>query len=100
MHVISRKALREFALIHPDSEASLDAWFRMARRAQWRNLAEVRQIYPHADAVGDCTVFNIRGNHYRLICGIRYERQVIYIKYVLTHKQYDLGGWKNGCEGD
>jgi mRNA-degrading endonuclease HigB of HigAB toxin-antitoxin module len=50
--------------------------------------------------VGDCTVFNIRGNHYRLICGIRYERQVIYIKYVLTHKQYDLGGWKNGCEGD
>ena len=96
--MISRKALREFALVHPDSEPALDSWFRIAKRAEWQNLVEVREIYSQADAVGECTVFNIRGNHYRLICGIDYEAQVIYIKYVLIHRDYDRGGWKSGCQ--
>ena len=98
MHVISRKALREFASVHPDSEAPLDAWYRIAKKAEWENLVQVREVYPHADPVGECTVFNIRGNRYRLICGIDYEGQVIYIRHVLTHKDYDRGGWKSGCE--
>jgi mRNA interferase HigB len=98
--VISRKALREFALAHPDSEQALDTWFRIASKAEWKNLAEVRETYAHADPVGECTVFNIRGNHYRLICGIDYESQVIYIKHVLIHKDYDRGEWKSACEGD
>ena len=97
MHVIGRKALREFAFAHADSEAALNAWFKVAERAEWKSLVEVRAVYPHADPVGECMVFNIHGNRYRLICGIDYEEQMIYIKHVLTHQDYDRGRWKSGC---
>ena len=94
MHVISRKALREFAARHPDAGAPLDIWHRIARKAVWRSLAGVRKTYPHADAVGMYTVFNIKGNAYRLIVKIEYEFGLIFIKRVLTHAEYDKGAWK------
>lgn len=97
MHVISRKALKEFWERHPDAKAPLDRWYKTASRATWKNMAEVRLSYPHADAVGECTVFNIKGNDYRLITWIVYPLQRIYIRYVLTHADYDKGGWKGDC---
>ena len=67
----------------------------MALEAEWKYLADVRLIYPSADPVGNFTVFNIKGNNYRLITSIIYSAQRIYIKYVLTHAQYDKDKWKN-----
>ncbi len=64
-------------------------------KADWSNLIEVQSIFPKAEAVGNFTVFNIKGNKYRLIVSINYEKQLIYIKYVLTHADYDKEGWKN-----
>jgi len=94
MRVISRRALREFAKRHPDAELPLDAWFRIASAAHWRSLEDVRHIYPHADLVGQYTVFNIKGNTYRLITVIRYAPAIIYIRKVMTHADYDKGNWK------
>lgn len=54
-------------------------------------------IYPHADPVGSCVVFNIGGNKYRLISKIAFNRRVLYIRFILTHKAYDEGGWKHDC---
>ena len=70
MHIISRKRLLEFAKVHVDSETSLDTWYRIAKAAEWQNLVELREAYPSADLVGIYTVFNIKGNHYRLITEI------------------------------
>jgi len=56
---------------------------------------EVQAVYPKAEAVGNFTVFNIKGNKYRLILSINYEQPIIYIKYVLTHAEYDKENWKN-----
>ena len=56
---------------------------------------EVQSDYPSAESVGSFTVFNIKGNHYRLIVSIDYLAQTIYIKYVLTHAEYDKEQWKN-----
>jgi mRNA interferase HigB len=56
---------------------------------------EVQAVYPKAEAVGNFTVFNVKGNKYRLILSINYEQQIIYIKYVLTHAEYDKENWKN-----
>jgi mRNA interferase HigB len=95
MNTLSLKTIRKFVKLYPDSESSLKAWFRMARKAQWRSLAEVRQTYPHADLVGRYTVFNIRGNHYRLIAEINYRFQQILIRAVLTHEDYDRDKWKS-----
>lgn len=94
MHVISRKRLKEAATRHPDLAGPLDAWFRIAKKAGWRSLADVRVTFKHADTVGKWTVFNIKGNQYRLIAEINYIFSRIYIRYVLTHAEYDRGDWK------
>ncbi len=97
MHVISLKKLKEFWAIHPDAEEPLREWYRTASRAAWQSLADTRRDYPHADAVGRCTVFNIKGNHYRLITKIFYREQTVLVRFVLTHSEYDRGSWKNDC---
>ena len=97
MHIISRKALLEFARKHPGSYQPLDDWYRVAKKATWQSITDTKRVFPHADGVGDCTVFNIGGNKYRLITRINYENQVVFIRYVLTHSDYDKGGWRNEC---
>jgi mRNA interferase HigB len=94
MNTISFKAIREFVKLHPDSESSLTAWYKIAKKARWRSLAEVKQVYPHADLVGNYTIFNIRGNKYRLVATINYQYQQILIRTILTHEEYDEGKWK------
>ncbi|MDB9549743.1 type II toxin-antitoxin system HigB family toxin [Dolichospermum circinale] len=95
MHVISRKKLRDFCQEHANSCEILDDWYITASKADWRNLVQVQSVYPQAEAVGNFTVFNIKGNKYRLISSINYDKQVIYIRYVLTHAEYDKDYWKN-----
>ena len=99
MHIISKKRLREFWKENSAAQQPLDNWYRVAKKATWQSIAETCAVFPHADAVYDCTVFNIGGNKYRLIVEIKYDRQVIYVKHVLTHKDYDKGAWKKDCGG-
>jgi mRNA interferase HigB len=94
LHVISRKRLLEAAKRHAELGAPLDVWYRIAKRASWQNLDEVRQAFPSADGVGRYTVFNIKGNSYRLIVEINYKSGRIFIRHVLTHAEYDKGAWK------
>lgn len=97
MHVISRKALREFCEENKDATAPLDIWFGIANKAEWHNLAEVKKDFPHADLVSRCVVFNVGGNKFRLITKIEFKFQQIYIKSILTHEEYDLDAWKKDC---
>ena len=95
MHVLSRKALREAAGKHGDLEKPLDVWYRVAKRADWKNLSDVRVAFPTADAVGKYTVFNIKGNAYRLVVEINYRTGRVFIRHVLTHQEYDKEKWKS-----
>ena len=100
MRVITRKRLREFAQRCPDAAEPLRKWEHVFRAAEWESLQEVRRVYPHADAVtvtsgNTVTVFNIRGNKYRLITAIHYNRQRVYILRLLTHAEYSKGFWKD-----
>ena len=99
MHIISKKRLREFWKENSVAQLPLDNWYRVAKKATWQSIAETRAVFPHAYAAYDCTVFNIGGNKYRLIVEIKYDRQVIYVKHVLTHKDYDQGAWEKDCGG-
>lgn len=94
MNVISLKRLRKFSYHHPHAEIPLSAWYSVAKKAKWQNLAEVKQVYPSADLVGRYTVFNIKGNKYRLIARIVYRSQTLFVVAVMTHEEYDLGQWK------
>jgi len=95
MHVISRKKLLEAAKRHAEVTVPLDVWYRVARKAEWHSLSQVRRSFPSADAVGKYTVFNIKGNSYRLIVEINYRTGRIFVRHVLTHAEYDEGGWKS-----
>lgn len=94
MRVLSRRRLREFWEKHPEAQSSLDAWHRLAERANWKKFAELREDYSTADLVGRYVVINIGGNEYRLILEIFFESGVILVRQVLTHKEYDRGLWK------
>ena len=93
MRVISRKALREFADGHKDAQTPLDDWYRTAKRCRWASLVDVRKTYPHADAVGEFTIFNIGGNKYRLAVYINYRTGRVYIRHVMTHEEYSREDW-------
>ncbi|MBV8281937.1 MAG: type II toxin-antitoxin system HigB family toxin [Candidatus Eremiobacteraeota bacterium] len=92
--VISRRRLRAFWARRADAENPLKAWYGVARRAQWNNLVEIQQTYPSAEAVGRYTVFNIKGNAYRLVARIEYHLHIIFIKEVFPHAEYDKDKWK------
>lgn len=94
MHIITRKRLIEFARIHPDARAPLNAWFTIVRKTDYTFFTDLRLTFPSADQVGRFTVFNIGGNKFRLIAAIHYNRKKIYIRHVLTHAEYDRGAWR------
>jgi len=97
MHIVSRRRLREFWEKEKEAEMPLDAWYRTAKKADWKTIADVREVYPHADLVGACVIFNIGGNKYRLITKFEFLKKTVYIKFVLTHKEYDKAAWKKQC---
>jgi len=79
---------------HKDLEAPLEAWYRVAKKSTWVSLNDIRNTWRDTDAVGEYTVFNIKGNKYRLITKINYKSQVVFIKRVLTQAEYDKEQWK------
>ncbi len=94
MHLISRKALREFWEQHPDSQSSLIHWANAMEKNDFNSFAQLKRAMPTADLVGDLIVFNIGGNKYRLIASIHFNRGKVYVRHIFTHRDYDKGTWK------
>jgi mRNA interferase HigB len=97
VRIISKSKLREFWKQHPDAEAPLMEWYKITSKADWNNFADVRATFRHADPYCDCVIFDIKGNHYRLISIILYPVKHVYVRSVLTHADYDKGKWKDDC---
>ena len=98
--MISLKQLRDFWSRHPDAETPLKQWYKLALHAGWQSLQELRADLPQADGVRNkhgetLTVFNIGGNKYRLIARVRYDYQLVNIREVMTHADYNKGKWKD-----
>jgi len=92
MRIIAFRTLREFweKAEYADSESSLRSWYHEAKNADWENANELKQQYKNASIVGEGkVVFNIKGNTYRLVVSIDYVYQVIFIRFIGTHKQYN-----------
>ena len=90
MRIIAKKTLRDFWKNHIDSEQRLKAWFQETSKAEWRNSSDIKKEYPSASLLpGNRIVFNIKGNHYRLIVKINYDYQIIWIRFIGTHPEYD-----------
>ena len=96
MHIITRKRILEFSNKYPDYASALDSWYRILKHSTVTNFVELKAIFPSADQVEGLTVFNIGGNKARLIAAIHYNTQRVFIRYILTHKEYDKNKWKDG----
>ena len=95
VNVISKRGLHRLLKGKASDVADdLIAWFRTAAGADWATLQDVRRSFPETDQVGDVLVFNIRHNRYRLIVTIFYPARTIYLKALVTHKEYDREEWK------
>lgn len=94
MRIVSERAIRDFCKKHSEAEASLLNWRRVVRGASWNSFADVKSAVSSADVVGEKVVFDIAQNRYRLIAFISYRRQALYIKAILSHREYDKGAWK------
>jgi len=90
LRVIAKKILREFWEKHNDCEQQLKAWYQETSKAEWQNSNEIKLDYPTASIVGDNRiVFNIKGNTYRLIVKINFDYQMVWIRFIGTHSEYD-----------
>ena len=91
MRIIARRTLREYYERNPETKASLEAWYHEVKSIQWSSPADVKLRYPKAKIVGkDRVVFNVLGNRFRLVVAVNYESQTAFIKFLGTHKEYDV----------
>lgn len=101
MRVISKARLKKFWKIpaHDDSERPLRAWYTHAsnRTVAWQSWGDVKAEFGTASLVGNCIVFNIGGNKYRLVTRVLYPSQKVFILKVMTHEEYDKDTWKEQC---
>jgi mRNA interferase HigB len=90
MRVIARKSLTAFWLVHPETEAPLRAWLAAANGSEWKSMSDIVAIYSKASPINaERCVFNVHGNTYRLIVAIGFTKQIIFIKFIGTHSEYD-----------
>ena len=78
---------------HPETNAALDAWWKVVRAARWQHFDECRRSFTTADLVGRSLIFDICGNNYRLITVVSWRNQRIYVKALLTHREYERNTW-------
>ncbi|MBN1191833.1 MAG: type II toxin-antitoxin system HigB family toxin [Dehalococcoidales bacterium] len=92
MRIIARSTLINFYQMHShgDAKSALEAWYREVRTAVWQSWKGVKQKYGNASILkNNRVVFNICGNKYRLVVKINYDAQVVYIRFIGTHRDYD-----------
>ncbi len=101
MRVVSRARLKRFweAPGREDAEGPLRAWYTRVnnRTVAWQSWGDVKADYSAASLVGNCSVFNIHGNRYRLVVRILYATQKVYVLKVMTHREYDRNTWQQQC---
>jgi mRNA interferase HigB len=89
MQIVRQEAIDAFTNRHTDSHKPFQRWIQIVQLAEWKNILDVQSVFQTAEDVKGKVVFNIKGNHYRLITAIDYRAQQVFILDVLTHAQYD-----------
>lgn len=101
MRVISKARLKHFWQVpaQADAEGALRAWYtHVSKKAvAWQSWSEVKSEFGTVSKLGNCIVFNIGGNKYRLVTRVLFRSQKVFVLKVMTHKEYDLDKWKEEC---
>lgn len=98
MRIISERKLREFWTKNKDAESSMREWIKVVRLADWRNFSDLKNTFNHADVYKNCTIFDIGGIKYRIIAKAAYQKHIVFIRFALTHIEYDKKKWQSDCK--
>lgn len=89
MRIITPRAIKDYYTVHADATTGLTRWHLVARKAEWRTLADIKKDFASVDYIGNSRyVFNISGNNYRLVVLIRLVHGIIYVRWIGTHAEY------------
>lgn len=102
MRIITERKLRDFwrGTDGADSstrEKAMREWISIVRTAEWNSFADLRKTFNHADIYCNCTIFDVGGNKYRVVAKVAYGIKVVFIRFVLTHSEYDKKRWQVDC---
>jgi mRNA interferase HigB len=89
MRIFSRGTLRDFWDRHADAEQQLRAWLAETKKADWNVPEDILSQYSNARIIGNRAIFNIKGNDYRLVVAVRYDKGLVFVRFVGTHAEYD-----------
>lgn len=89
MHIISIKMLRDFWLKHPSAESALRQWHSVVEHIDFKDFGHIREFFNSADYVPPFVVFDVAGNNYRLVVVVQYRAKRMYVREVMTHREYD-----------
>lgn len=95
VRIITKKRIIEAKHKHQNCASALDGWYTIINKNSFSSFAELKQTFNTIDKVNQLYVFDIGGNKLRLIASIHFDRQKLYIRHILTHKEYEKGTWRN-----
>jgi len=90
MRIIAHRTIVEYSRKHMDAKTALDSWYKIVKAALWKDYKDIKDTFNSVDYIGNQRyVFNIKGNNYRLVGKILFIQQIIYIRFIGTHKEYN-----------
>ncbi len=95
---ISETRLREFWAKEKQAENPIREWIKVVQLADWQNFSNLKNTFNSADIYKNCTIFDIGGNKYRIIAKVEYQKHIVFIRFVLTHSEYDEKKWQSDCK--
>ncbi len=103
MRIITERKIREFwqsgkGFEKTTRENTMREWIKVVKLADWRNFPELKRTFNHADIYKNCLIFDVGGNKYRIIVKIEYQKHIVFIRFVLTHSEYDEKKWQFDCK--
>jgi len=90
MRIFTEQTIKEFTRKHPDSLVAFQVWTSVVKNSHWRCFSDIKKDFNSVDAIGNQRyVFNIMGNHYRLLAVIKFTIGFVYVRFIGTHTEYD-----------
>lgn len=94
MHIITKRRIEEARALYPECATALLGWYKVVKNNDFKSYADLKASFNSVDKVGDLFVFDIGGNKLRLVASIHFNRHKLFIRHILTHKEYDRGDWR------
>ncbi len=98
MRIVSTRKLREFWTENKAAETVLRDWIKTIYLADWKTSADVKKTFNSINIYKDCTIFDVGGNKYRVIAKVEYQIHIVFIRFVMTHSEYDEKNRQSDCK--